>query len=301
MSTSTKLAVSTAITRALALGALGMLSTGAYASSPILSVSPVVTNSSNLGGATTTTGPTITTYTYTDSYYNNYISTDTTALSDEVEIAPTTTTAGLVNHFSTITTTNTWDDYTLKRDYLSIDVASSGVNQAGDKWISLTGSVQSTIDTTLSFTLSAQGSFTATSGPFGSSIAPLLASFYFGESTPAALSASTTTSLESLSYYTYSSFYSTLSFDLLAGVAQDFVAYVYAPTNVSISYFSLDAYTHPGYDQLASPQTEILVGPKTWVSSSILQPIPEPETYAMMLAGLALVGFMARRRKQIEA
>lgn len=28
-----------------------------------------------------------------------------------------------------------------------------------------------------------------------------------------------------------------------------------------------------------------------------LQPIPEPETYAMMLAGLGAVGFLARRRK----
>ena len=30
-------------------------------------------------------------------------------------------------------------------------------------------------------------------------------------------------------------------------------------------------------------------------------PIPEPETYAMMLAGLGLTGFVARRRKQKEA
>ena len=29
-----------------------------------------------------------------------------------------------------------------------------------------------------------------------------------------------------------------------------------------------------------------------------LTPIPEPETYAMLLAGLGLMGFVARRRKQ---
>ncbi|WP_374049964.1 FxDxF family PEP-CTERM protein [Nitrosomonas sp. sh817] len=30
-------------------------------------------------------------------------------------------------------------------------------------------------------------------------------------------------------------------------------------------------------------------------------PVPEPETYAMLLAGLGLVGFMARRRKAVVA
>lgn len=30
----------------------------------------------------------------------------------------------------------------------------------------------------------------------------------------------------------------------------------------------------------------------------MLAPVPEPETYGMLLAGLGLVGFMARRRKQ---
>ena len=29
-----------------------------------------------------------------------------------------------------------------------------------------------------------------------------------------------------------------------------------------------------------------------------LAPVPEPETYAMMLAGLGMLGFMARRRRK---
>lgn len=37
------------------------------------------------------------------------------------------------------------------------------------------------------------------------------------------------------------------------------------------------------------------------LSQNITTPIPEPETYAMLLAGLGLLGFAARRRKQKEA
>jgi hypothetical protein len=32
-----------------------------------------------------------------------------------------------------------------------------------------------------------------------------------------------------------------------------------------------------------------------------LQPVPEPGTYAMMVAGLGLVGFMAVRRRRLRA
>jgi hypothetical protein len=33
-------------------------------------------------------------------------------------------------------------------------------------------------------------------------------------------------------------------------------------------------------------------------TGDVAAPIPEPETYAMMLAGLGLLGVMTRRRKQ---
>jgi len=33
-----------------------------------------------------------------------------------------------------------------------------------------------------------------------------------------------------------------------------------------------------------------------WVNTAPIAAVPEPETYALMLAGLGLVGFAARRR-----
>jgi hypothetical protein len=35
------------------------------------------------------------------------------------------------------------------------------------------------------------------------------------------------------------------------------------------------------------------------LASNTLSPIPEPETYAMLLAGLGILGFTARRRKDL--
>lgn len=45
---------------------------------------------------------------------------------------------------------------------------------------------------------------------------------------------------------------------------------------------------HPYGPFLAAAQTNV-----AWVAA-----VPEPETYAMMLAGLGLMGWMARRRKK---
>jgi hypothetical protein len=39
----------------------------------------------------------------------------------------------------------------------------------------------------------------------------------------------------------------------------------------------------------------------SYAGAMAVSPIPEPETYAMMMAGLGLVGFMARRRKKTES
>src|SRR3989304_3847731 len=70
-------------------------------------------------------------------------------------------------------------------------------------------------------------------------------------------------------------------------------------------YFSGSPILSPGaYDLRISgtlTATSGLHGVAINFNPTTTAPIPEPETYAMMLAGLGLMGFVARRRKQKEA
>jgi hypothetical protein len=47
--------------------------------------------------------------------------------------------------------------------------------------------------------------------------------------------------------------------------------------------------------------TDAVNGSSVYADNFVFAPVPEPETYAMMLAGLGLLGFAARRRKQQAA
>ena len=58
-----------------------------------------------------------------------------------------------------------------------------------------------------------------------------------------------------------------------------------------------------GYDDVSQSyfayETAVIGG--SGAGSVIYAPIPEPETYAMLLAGLGLLGIMGRRRKSMQA
>jgi hypothetical protein len=43
--------------------------------------------------------------------------------------------------------------------------------------------------------------------------------------------------------------------------------------------------------------TRLIPGHPSYSFSLVAVPVPEPETYAMMLAGLGMMGFIARRRR----
>lgn len=65
----------------------------------------------------------------------------------------------------------------------------------------------------------------------------------------------------------------------------------------SLSYDNLTAGTY--YVQVSGSVLSNASG--KYYADIALAPVPEPETYGMMLAGLGVVGFMARRRKKAQA
>jgi len=73
----------------------------------------------------------------------------------------------------------------------------------------------------------------------------------------------------------------------------------------TINWDPLDVYFGPGNSGMFTIQMDDIsfdangqTVDQNYRIEMVAAPIPEPETYALMLAGLGLVGFMARRRKQ---
>jgi hypothetical protein len=63
--------------------------------------------------------------------------------------------------------------------------------------------------------------------------------------------------------------------------------------------------TYTGTLDLSAPNLKVLFvddeGTKVGSLLSATIPIPEPDTYALMIAGLGVIGFIARRRQQQQA
>ena len=285
--------------KSITLLVFGLASISANAVPSILSVSDVQTFISNLGTPTvTTSSPVITQNTNVSPSYNS-TSTTTSTLSSVVITAPTETTTGLQANYLTPTITTTFNVDTSNYDDLNLFVTSNGTNQLGSKYIDLRGSLLSSIDTTLSFRLSASGEFTLTTTEFGTT-SPQLASFFFGGAALTNVASTTTTDLDELTYDLYNVTYDTTTVNLLAGQAKSFRAVVFAPNDVSVNSFELNAFTS-NYNPATTTNVTSVIGDRFFINNSVIPTIPEPETYAMLVAGLGVMGFMARRRKNTQA
>ena len=286
---------------ALLVSGLALIATGAYAApAPILSLTNQGITSSGTSAALYTPTGGVYEYTYN---YNQIDYTQTVKLTSEVQIPATSTKPGLAYDFSTTTTayTDYYSSYYKDSAYLS---ATGSDNIAGNKYLIISGTITSSVNTNISFSMGARGSFVATSAGFGQSSAPQLSSFYFATGSNPLTSVNPFTSVSGQSTYSdlASLSYSVVggqSLALAAGVSQTFYAAVFAPSAVSISDFHLGINSDI-FATIDTPHTPRSYDVKTLIGSHII-PVPEPETYAMLLAGLGLMGAIARRRKAKQA
>lgn len=85
--------------------------------------------------------------------------------------------------------------------------------------------------------------------------------------------------------------------DGTAGTADDVAASVATPFTGSTTGTLRTTLAKDAYNLRVSGNGNGLLGGKYYITSSfVATPVPEPETWAMLVAGLAAVGFVARRR-----
>lgn len=257
---------------------------------PVFSLNGVQVQSSNLGYSPTISGQSVSRV--LGSTQRELLNSET-VVEDvwEVSTAPTTTTGGVESMFKVTTSTKEFQNYRWIYDTATISTASQSGQLSGGKWISISGSITSSIDHSISPSLSAYGSFTPVNTPFGEA-APALASLYFGSSM--------TSLMPTLMYsssggtgYSVSANGGLVNF--VSGQPQSFVALAYAAEGVSLDSLQV-SWSEYLREPLGSTYQEIDTK-REWSSSRPLAPIPEPETYALALAGLGVVGWMARRRR----
>jgi hypothetical protein len=207
--------------------------------------------------------------------------------------------AGSIDIYKDVTTTKETNSYSYYYDQASYAVTGNASNYAADQWIRITGMVTASEATTLGFSLFASGNYQTTAIPGIGNVNPALPSFFagFGSDPLSATATGSYTRPEySNQYGVYSS--STPSISLAAG-ATSFTAMIYAGGNVSLSEFQLNI-SGPSYgrtdDYKTTPTTISTLFKSEPIPALAVTPVPEPETYAMFLAGLGLMGAVARRR-----
>lgn len=205
--------------------------------------------------------------------------------------------AGSIDTYKDVTTTTATETSRYSTDSYAYSVAGNAGNFDVNQWIMLSGTVTAAQNTTLSYSMSATGNYLPTVIPGIGSVIPALPSLYFGYGThplaPVNTQAYTSTSNE---YSVYSGNY----FTLTGGTTTAFTGMVYTGGAASLKNFSLNlfgeqydsSYNVTYADKIVSTKLSSVVIP-----AIPLAPVPEPETYGMLLMGLGFMGFITRRRR----
>nr|WP_315256166.1 PEP-CTERM sorting domain-containing protein [uncultured Duganella sp.] len=278
--------------RLLALG-LSVLAVYPQAHAEVLTITDLTKSSSNVGPTTFASSSTYLSN-YTDHTITDY--SNITEIQTELAVAPTTTLPGLEKDYE-VTKIKYKDNLTsYKIEYVQVGVNAPDSTPAGSKYLILSGTVTSSITTNVYFDLSAYGTYVPGTSPFGSAV-PALASLYLGidQTSVAPTPASYSYAGGGANYYSATSGWG-YAHGMLAGETLTFYAAVFAPNDASLTDLSLVVRTdYYGYQTVTTPYESET---RNLVEARALPPLPVPEnaTYAMLLAGLGMIGFIRRRR-----
>ena len=261
------------------------------APAPILTFSPLSYSSAN-------TGPLVDNTSLTPGFYSSHSGVTGSGTSTAFHNVLTNALPGVAGHldiYQDVTTSTTTETVSSYQDIAAYSLAGNVGNYGTGQWIQMSGTVSATQASNLNFSISAHGAYQTTTVPGIGDVNPAFPSLFFGFNSPLGAIATTSSSVPGLtpSYSVNSS-----SFQSMAAGTSAFSVLVYVNGGVSLSGFDMNiaGATYGGSDLFNTSNTV-----QTTLFQSIVipaLPVPEPETYAMLLAGLAMMGVAARRRNK---
>jgi hypothetical protein len=211
-------------------------------------------------------------------------------------VSPTNTSAGLALDYTRTTTSYIDRVESFMQDSFYTSVSTVGSTIGSGKYLAVTGKVKSSEATQFTLSLSAEGNYGSSSIPGLGSVPNGSVTFFRSIGGLPYVAQQTTTSY----YVADASFLSSAynSWSLIANEEVSFAALVYS-SDASLSAFTFSG-SSGNYGQTVV-DTPYLFSEDRLVGSHLLPPIPEPETYAMLLVGLGLLGAIVRRRRLAAA
>jgi hypothetical protein len=281
-------------------GLLFSFSTQSYAApAPVLTFSnpPTITSSANAGPLTDNS-----TYKFgqQSTWWEDKLVSISTEDRYKVIIAPTNTATGVAEHWVDSTQRYDVTNYTAYTDYANYTVAGNAGNYAPGQWIEIAGTVTANEATTFNFYLQASGNYLTTAIPGVGNVNPALPSLLagFGSNPLTSVAAISSYSQSGTSQYSVDSYtyWYQDSIVLAAGEQTSFAALVYAGGDVSLANFRMNI-SSGNYGLVTQTTTGTAYPTSQFVETVITPPVPEPETYALLLCGLGFISFISYRRK----
>jgi len=278
--------------RILSISALMLEIASPAANAAILTVSALSTQAVGVGEWTGMDSSGVATDEY--SYLFGTQSFDVQTIATELDPAPTTTGAGIEKTYEIHETGYTATRTTGAYDYVTFSGSGTASASVGAKYVLASLTLRSTEDTKVSFSFRGDGAYTPVVTPFGTS-APGVTSVYAGPSINQIQALPTSFNVGGGQGGLYSA-YGYAELDLAANVESSFVAALYAPNGLAISYFEVFLLTDD-YNVAEENVREVTGTSRTLIDAKLVAPVPLPAGVWLAMSGLAAL--MMRRRRAV--